>query len=561
MKTKLFVSVILLTGLLSACEKNNQVATSNPVQKTPAAAVVPAPAEAEQPSRFDIYADVGLGTDLGHLSENQKQMIGLLIDAGKITDDIFWQQVWGDKDELLNSIDEPKARRFAFYNYGPWDRLAADQSFIESHGPRPPGARFYPQDMSKAEFEAWQQADKDGQYSIVQRDAEGELILVAYSTAYESQINAIAELLMQASALAEDEEFAIYLKMRAEALKTDDYRASDMVWMDMKNNPVELVIGPIETYQDALYGYRAAFETFVLVKDQVWSEHLARFVKYMPELQRGLPVDETYKTEMPGSDADLNAYDLVYCAGDCNSGAKTIAINLPNDEEVQLAKGTRRLQIKNSMLAKFNQILMPISVELIAEDQRQYITFDAFFANTMFHEVAHGLGIKITLDGTGTVRQALKEHASALEEGKADILGLYMVQKLREMGEIAEGELMDNYVTFLAGIFRSVRFGASSAHGRANMIRFNYFHDAGAFSRDPDSGRYRVNIVEFEQAVKGLSNDLLVLQGNGDYDKVAEFVAQMGNVSTQLQADLNRLDALSIPVDIVYQQGKEVLGL
>ena len=264
---------------------------------------------------------------------------------------------------------------------------------------------------------------------------------------------------------------------------------------------------------------------------------------------------------MPGTDADLNAYDLAYCAGDCNSGSKTIAINLPNDEEVQLAKGTRRLQIKNSMLAKFNQILLPIAAELIAEDQRHHVTFDSFFGNTMFHEVAHGLGIKNTLDGSGTVRQSLKEHSSALEEGKADILGLYIVQELRKKGEITDGELMDDYVTFLAGIFRSVRFGASSAHGRANMIRFNYFSEAGAFTQDPDSGTYRVNLVEFEQAIKGLSNDLLVLQGNGDYDEVTAFVAEKGNVSAQLQADLDRLTALSIPVDIVYQQGKAELGL
>jgi len=561
MKTKLFVSAILLAGLLSACGKEDKTVSVQVSAKIPPVTVTVAPAEAEKPSRFDIYAEVGLGTDLSRLSDNQRQMIGLLIDAGKITDDIFWQQVWGDKDELLNSIDDPKTRRFAFYNYGPWDRLAADQSFIESHGPRPPGARFYPQDMSKEEFEAWQQDGKDEQYSIVQRNDDGMLELLPYSKAYESQINEIAGLLVQAAALAEDGEFAAYLRMRAEALKTDDYQASDMAWMAMKNNPIELVIGPIETYQDALYGYRAAFETFVLIKDQSWSERLARFAKYMPELQRGLPVDEAYKAEMPGSDADLNAYDLVYCAGDCNSGAKTIAINLPNDEVVQLAKGTRRLQIKNSMLAKFNQILIPISAELIAEDQRRHITFDAFFGNTMFHEVAHGLGIKTTLDGTGTVRQALKEHASALEEGKADILGLYMVQKLREMGEITEGELMDNYVTFLAGIFRSVRFGASSAHGRANMIRFNYFSDAGAFSRSPEAGTYRVNVAEFEQAVKDLSNDILVLQGNGDYDAVAAFVAEKGNVGAQLQTDLDRLDAISIPVDIVYQQGKEVLDL
>jgi len=557
MKTKIFVSAFLLAGLLSACEKDTPVVSTAPVETAPVETEV----AIETPSRFDIYAEVGLTTDLSHLSDNQRQMIGLLIDAGKIADDIFWQQVWGDKDELLNSIEDPKTRRFALYNYGPWDRLAADQPFIESYGPRPPGARFYPEDMSKAEFEAWQQEGKDGDYSIVQRDDDGGLVLVPYHEAFETQVNDMAELLLEASALAEDEEFSAYLQLRAEALKTDNYQASDMAWMDMKNNPVELVIGPIETYQDALFGYRAAYETFVLVKDLAWSERLARFAKYMPELQRGLPVDDAYKAEMPGSDADLNAYDLVYCTGDCNSGAKTIAINLPNDEEVQLAKGTRRLQIKNSMLAKFNQILMPIAAEMIAEDQRQHITFDAFFGNTMFHEVAHGLGIKNTLDGKGTVRQAMKEHASALEEGKADILGLYMVQKLRENGEITEGELMDNYVTFLAGIFRSIRFGASSAHGRANMIRFNYFSDAGAFTRDPDSGTYRVNVAEFEQAIKGLSHDLLVLQGDGNYGEVAAFVAKNGNVSAQLQADLDRLDAISIPVDIVYQQGKEQLGL
>jgi hypothetical protein len=561
MKTKLIITAFLLAGLLSACEKDTQTTAVEAAQPAPATTPDPATVAAEENPRFDIYAEVRLTTDLSHLSDKQRQMVGLLIEAGKITDEVFWKQVWGDKDQLLNSIEDPKAKRFALYNYGPWDRLANDQPFIESYGPRPPGARYYPEDMTREEFEAWQQDGKDGLYSIVTRDEDGQLALVPYSTVFATEIASIADLLMQASELAEDPEFAAYLKLRAEALKTDDYQASDMAWMDMKNNPVELVTGPVETYQDALFGYRAAFETFVLIKDQAWSERLARFAKYMPELQKGLPVEAAYKAEVPGSDADLNAYDVAYCAGDCNSGSKTIAINLPNDEEVQLAKGTRRLQLKNAMLAKFNQILIPIADELIAEDQRTHITFDAFFGNTMFHEVAHGLGIKNTLDGAGTVRQALKEHASALEEGKADILGLYMVQKLREMGEITDGELMDNYVTFLAGIFRSVRFGASSAHGRANMIRFNYFSDAGAFSRDPVTGQYRVEVEAFEQAIESLGNKILVLQGNGDYDGVAAFVAEMGNVGAQLQADLDRLTALNIPVDIVYQQGKEVLGL
>ncbi|MFT7526932.1 MAG: hypothetical protein ACI9LY_002084 [Arenicella sp.] len=559
MNTLKTVSCLVLIALAIACGDNQSTNESQGVSELIGETV--AIEQTKTPSRFDIYAKVRLSADLSHLSDNQREMIGLLIAAAKVTDDIFWRQVWGNKDELLKSIDDPKARQFADYNYGPWDRLDADKSFIAEYGERPKGARFYPSDMSKEEFDAWEQEGKDGLYSIVTRNAKGELTLVSYSDAFADQINKISGLLIEAAALADDPEFANYLSMRAAALTSGDYQASDMAWMDMKNNPVEVVIGPIETYQDALYGYRAAFETFVLIKDQAWSERLARFVKYMPELQQGLPVADAYKAEVPGSDADLNAYDMAYCAGDCNSGSKTIAINLPNDEQVQLAKGTRRLQIKNSMRAKFDQILQPISEQLIAQDQRQYITFDAFFANTMFHEVAHGLGIKNTLNGSGTVRGALKEHASALEEGKADILGVYMIQRLRDKGEITEGQLMDNYVTFLAGIFRSIRFGASSAHGRANMIRFNYFSQADAFSRDSVTGTYRVNLAQFEKAIANLSNDLLVLQGDGDYAKVTDFVATMGNKGAQLDADLARLDAISIPVDIVYEQGTQVLGL
>lgn len=568
MKNLQILFVLTLSTILIACgdrEQSTDTAQSNQAEQPAVMDDAEKGEEGENgggvdASRFDIYSKVRLSTDLSHLSESQKKMVSILIDAAKITDDIFWQQVWGDKDALLESISDSKARQFALYNYGPWDRLNADKPFIESYGPRPEGAEYYPRDMTKEEFSNWIMDDKDGLYSLVKRNDQGELRLHPYSEAYSSQIEQISALLVEAAELAEDSEFANYLRMRAEALKTDDYQASDMAWMDMKNNPIELVIGPIETYQDALYGYRAAFETFVLIKDQAWSERLARFAKYMPELQSGLPVADEYKAEIPGSDADLNAYDLAYCAGDCNSGAKTIAINLPNDEEVQLAKGTRRLQLKNSMRAKFDRILIPLAEELISAKQRKHITFDAFFANTMFHEVAHGLGIKNTLDGSATVRAALKEHASALEEGKADILGLYMVKRLREKGEITEGELMDNYVTFLAGIFRSVRFGASSAHGRANMIRFNYFSEAGAFSRN-DDGTYRVNFVDLENAVESLSNKLLVLQGDGDYQQVSDFVASMGNVGEQLQADLDRLDAVNIPVDIVYEQGVEVLGL
>ena len=264
---------------------------------------------------------------------------------------------------------------------------------------------------------------------------------------------------------------------------------------------------------------------------------------------------------MPGTDADLNAYDVVYYAGHSNAGSKTIAINLPNDEEVQLAKGTRRLQLKNAMRAKFDKILVPISQLLIADEQQQFITFDAFFANTMFHEVAHGLGIKNTINDKGMVRTALKETASALEEGKADILGLYMITELFNKGEITEGKLMDNYVTFLAGIFRSVRFGASSAHGKANMIRFNYFKEKGAFEKDSATGKFRINFDKMTTAMNDLSKLLLTLQGNGDYEGAKQLLASKGVITDELQSELDKLTEAKIPVDIVFNQGKKYLDL
>lgn len=543
--------------MLTACGKSadtTQATTAQPETTTEQTLLV-------DESRLSIYHGVDLTSDLSHLSDNQHKMLSLLIDASKIMDDLFWKQAFfEDKDVFLSSIDDEDVRHFAAINYGPWDRLNGDTPFISGYDDKAPGAEFYPHDIDKAEFATASFEDKQGLYSMVKRDEAGNLYSVPYSEAFKSELMKASDLLKKASELAEDESFKQYLQLRAEALLSNDYLASDMAWMDMKTNPIELVIGPIESYEDQLFGYRAAFEAYVLIKDLAWSEKLAKYAAFLPELQQGLPVAEAYKAEMPGSDADLNAYDVIYYAGHSNAGSKTIAINLPNDERVQLEKGTRRLQLKNAMRAKFDTILVPIADTLIVPEQRKHITFDAFFANTMFHEVAHGLGIKNTLDGSGTVRGALKEHASALEEGKADILGLYMVQSLLEKGEITEGALEDYYVTFMAGIFRSVRFGASSAHGKANMIRFNFFAQQGAFEKTED-GLYRVNMEKMGAAVEALSELILTLQGDGDYDGVAELVETMGVIKPDLASDLARLEAASIPVDIHFNQGKKVLGL
>ena len=509
--------------------------------------------------KLNKYVSVNLNSDLSGLTENERKMLPILINAADKMNNLFWYESYGDKDELLNSITDPDTERFVTINYGPWDRLNGNAPFVEGVGVKPKGANYYPADMTKEEFEAAEIENKSSIYNFVRRDENGKLYSIPYNKQFEKEVKEVSNLLKEASKLADDNGFKKYLELRATAILNDDYRASDLAWMDMKTNTLDIVIGPIETYEDQLFGNKAAHEAYVLIKDQEWSSRLAKFSAFLPELQKGIPVDAAYKKETPGTDSDLNAYDVVYYAGDCNSGSKTIAINLPNDEEVQLKKGTRRLQLKNAMRAKFDKILMPISGVLINESQRQHITFDAFFANTMFHEVAHGLGIKNTINGKGTVRTSLKEHASALEEGKADILGLYMVQQLHKKGEITE-DIKDNMVTFMAGIFRSVRFGASSAHGKANMIRFNFFKEKEAFSRNED-GTYKVDFDKMEIAMKDLSYLILTLQGNGDYDGVAKLVAEKGIIPDELQADLDRLSSADIPVDVVFEQGVEVLGL
>lgn len=553
----------LLTGgcalalLLGGCE-----VTDTRVPDTPATAATDTTGEKSMQALVDQYTTVRLTTDLSVLSENERRMIPLLIEAGKAMDEVFWMEAYGNRDSLLAAHPDPATQQYIRINYGPWDRLGGNEPFIAGIGPKPLGANFYPHDATREEVEAAARQNPQilSLYTLVRRDSAGNLVAVPYREAFRAQHERAAGLIRQAADLAEDEGLRRYLTLRAEALETDEYQPSDMAWMDMKTNTIDFIVGPIETYEDRLFGAKAAHEAYVLVKDQEWSERLARYATLLPELQRGLPVPDEYKREEPGSDADLGAYDVVYYAGDSNAGSKTIAINLPNDEEVQLQKGSRRLQLKNAMRAKYDQILVPIAEVLVDPAQRQHVTFDAFFANTMFHEVAHGLGIKSLIDGSGrTVREALREHASALEEGKADVLGLYMVQALHERGEVG-GELMDNYTTFLAGLFRSIRFGAASAHGMANLVRFNYFQEMGAFERTED-GHYRVNPEQMRAAVDALSEQILRFQGDGDYEGVAAFVQRYGQIGPQLRADLDRLEQRMIPVDVVFEQGTEVLGL
>ncbi len=508
--------------------------------------------------RLPIYEKVRLSTDLNLLTANERQVLPLLIEAAQIMDELFWKQAYPQRDSLLATIKDEKTKDFVKINYGPWDRLNGDKPFVAGIGEKPLGVTFYPLDMTKEELEKSDVKDKQGLYSVIRRE-NGKLVSIPYHIYFANELQRASSLLKQAALITDDAGLKKYLNLRADALVSDNYTASDYAWLDMKTNGLDIIIGPIENYEDKLFNARASFESYVLVKDKEWSKRLAKYVALLPELQKGLPVADKYKKEVPGTDSELNAYDVVFYAGDCNSGSKTIAVNLPNDEKIQQEKGTRRSQLKNAMKAKFDKILVPIANVLIDKEQQKYIKFDAFFANVMFHEVAHGLGIKNTVTGKGMVRNALQEQYSWLEEGKADVLGLYMVTGLLKKGEL-QGDIKDYYTTYMAGILRSVRFGASSAHGKANMQCFNFFQEKGAFERTAQ-GAYKVNYDKFASAMNELSAVILTLQGNGDKAAVEKAQKERGVIKPELQTDLDKLAQKGIPVDVVFEQGVDVLGM
>lgn len=542
---------VMAFSLLAAvgCKNKNQEEDAN---RIPAA---------DLPARVASYAPFTLTTDVASLTDNERQLLPILIQIADVMDDLYWEQFFGTENrKALDTLSDPSMRAFAQIQYGAWDRLDGERPFLPGFGERPAGANFYPVDMTVEEFEALDDPAKTSQYTILRRDADGKLKVIPYHEAYATQLAKVDELMGQAIELAEDPGLKAYLVARREALKTDDYFASDMAWMDMKNSRLDFVVGPIENYDDALFGYKTSYESFVLVKDEQWSNDLARFTAMLPELQKLLPCDPKYKQEVPGTSSDLNVYDVVYYAGDCNAGSKTIAINLPNDENVHLQKGSRRLQLKNAMQAKYENILVPIAKLMVCDEQLDNVKFDAFFGNVCYHEVAHGLGVKKTVTKGEGLREALKEQYSAWEEAKADICGLFLVQTLIEKGEITNCTVEDAYVTYLAGLLRSVRFGATEAHGVANMMCFNYMQEKGAFSRNAE-GKYVIDVEKSIEAMKGWAALVLQVEGEGDYTMAKQYAAEHGKVMPELQKDLDAISQANIPLDICYNQGVKALGL
>ena len=501
--------------------------------------------------KVDSYAVVEVSSPLyDALSENDKKIVGLFRQAGEIIDGLFWKQTFGDK-ALIDVLPEGPAKAYAMINYGAWDHLDDNKPFIEGYGEKPLGCQYYPQDMTMEEWEAFDDPDKLNLYTVIRRDENGALKTVWYRDEYKEELEKVCVLLEEAAALTTNEGMRTYLTERVKAFRTDDYLASDMAWMDMKDCNMDLVIGPIENYDDHLFEAKAAYECFILLKDETRSANLAKYVGLLPELQKMLPCAPEYKTFVPGTSSDLNVYDAIFYAGDCNAGSKTIAINLPNDERVHAAKGARRLQLYNSMMAKFNKILAPIGEVLVEPSQQKYLTADAFFWNVTFHEVAHGLGVKETVNGLGSVDAAMKSEKTTWEEAKADILGLFMVNKLIEMGEITDITKEESIATFIAGIVRSVRFGSASSHGKANMMCFNYMEDHGAFTRNAE-GKY---VIDFEKApavIDSWASLILETQATGNFEFAQKYAAENASIRETLAAEVALVNNAGIPRDIVF---------
>ena len=501
--------------------------------------------------KVESYAVVEVKSPLyDALSENDKKIVDLFRQAGEIIDGLFWKQTFGDKAEM-EALKDEYAKAYAMINYGPWDQLDDNKPFVEGYGEKPLGCQYYPLDMTKEEFEAFNDPDKLSLYTVIRRDENGALKTVWYRDEYKAELDKICALLEEAAALTTNEGLRTYLTERVKAFRTDDYLASDMAWMDMKDCNMDLVIGPIENYDDHLYEAKAAYECFILLKDEKRSANLAKYVSLLPALQTMLPCAPEYKTFVPGTSSDLNVYDAIYYSGDCNGGSKTIAINLPNDERVHIAKGARRLQLYNSMMAKFDKILAPIGEILVTPEQQKLLTADAFFWNVTFHEVAHGLGVKETVNGKGTVDAAMGSEKTTWEEAKADILGLFMVNKLIEMGEITDITKEESIATFIAGIVRSVRFGSASSHGKANMMCFNYMEDHGAFSRNAE-GRYVVDFEKAAAAIDSWANTIIETQATGNFEFAQKYAGENASIREALAADIAKVNEAGIPRDIVF---------
>ena len=514
-------------------------------------------------AKISRFAPTEIAADTAKLAANDRQALDKIIEAARFMDDIFLRQVWSGNVELKKKLEadtSPEGKERLHYfdiNAGPWSRLDHNEPFIDGvPQTKPPQAGFYPDDITKAEFEAWEkslpEAEKKkatGFFYTIRRGPDGKLRSVPYNEEYRAFLEPAAKLLKEAAALTSNATLKDYLNKRADAFASNDYYASDVAWMDL-DAPIDVTIGPYETYEDELFGYKAAYEAFVTLRDDAESAKLAKFSNYLQELENNLPLDPKHRNPKLGAASPIRVVDVVFAAGDGNRGVQTAAFNLPNDERVVKEKGSKRVMLKNHQEAKFRQVLMPISKLVIAPTQQGDISFDAFFTHILAHELMHGLGphnIKVGGKDT-TVRQQLKDTYSALEEAKADITGLWALQFLMDKGVVDKAMEKAFYATYLASSFRSVRFGVNEAHGKGQALQFNYLLDEGAILVDEAKSMFRIDFEKVKAAVTKLTTEILTIQAEGSYERAKALLEKYGVIRPVMQQALDKLT--SVPVDI-----------
>lgn len=549
---RVVVSLLLLGTLLSANIFGMQRLGTKRVAGDP-----------ELAKKISRFAPTVLTANTARLSPNDRKALSKIIEAAKLLDPLFLRQVWSGNEELLKRLQADVSpvglQRLHYFriNNGPWSRLDNNEPFIEgvTHE-KPPHANFYPDNITKEEFNSWltglpapEKEKATGYFYAIRRDASGKLISVAYSEEYREFLEPAAKLLREAAALTTNPSLKDFLSKRADAFASNDYYASDVAWMDL-NSPIDVTIGPYETYEDELFGYKAAFEAYVTLTDAVESAKLKKFSQHLQELENNLPLEARYRNPKLGASSPMRVVNEVFTSGEGNSGVQTAAFNLPNDERVVKEKGSARIMLKNVQDAKFNKVLIPISHEVLAPAQQRAIAFDAFFTHILMHELMHGLGPhNITVNGQPTtVRLQLKELYSSIEEAKADVTGLWALQYLIDKGVIDKQMERTLYTTYLASMFRSVRFGLTESHARGVAMQFNYFTDEGAIKFDERTNKFSVDSSKIKDAVRKLTHDLLTLEAEGSYATAKTMLDKYSLIRPPMKGALDRLR--NVPVDI-----------
>ena len=545
---KLFLLITMAAILISCTEKQNQT-PQNDSEET-----------SMLKEKIAKFIPVEIKYDENLLSDREKVVLEKLYRASKIIDEIFLEQVYSKnnqiKAELKNNKSEITNLQLQYFNImaGPFDRLEDNEPFI-GKDKKPLGANFYPEDMSKEEFEKWVKDNpKDeklftNEFTVIRRE-NGKLIAIPYSEYFKEKLTGASNLLKEAAEYADNASLKKYLLSRADAFLSNDYYQSDMDWMDLKDHNIEVVIGPYEVYEDELFNYKASFESFVTIKDPVESKKLEIFGKYLTEIEKNLPLDDKHKNYQRGSESPIVVANEVFTAGDTKAGVQTLAFNLPNDERVRKAKGSKKVMLKNVHEAKFEKLLKPIAEIVLDPGQLKYVTFDAFFNHTLMHEMSHGVGPGfIKVNGRDTeVKKELKETYSTMEECKADILGMYNNIFMIEKGVYPKKMENEVWVTFLAGAFRSMRFGIGEAHGGGNAIIYNYLLEKGGYVYNEGTQKVSVDFNKIYPALKELCNLILTIQAEGNYQGAKDLIAKYAVNSPTIEILRKKLE--NLPVDI-----------